>query len=1254
MVEADIAAKLFAAKQQFAQAGSIEQAAPSTPVEPSETQLTPFQNSVARLAVGVGVNTLDGMETFIPLLETQAGDPVDQTTIVDSLHDIASALSEYAQGQNYTLELGPYIEVVLNMFPKLDRVGQEEMSAEVVSMINSFSTLNNSYTVPALAQWIEGLDQLHASTASAKEAAIYHVVSFNTRNESVDVRATTYKPEIVGFISEENMGGIQQFTQVDGFEGKRPILYFDNEKSAVTLGFSPTESFVPEAEPRGHTLAEQLTEIEFLLRVKTPENIDVALTQQGEIDWDSVRDYVWTLKEALLNQGIDGVKGPHEEVINIITRLSKSLPEEDRGKLDDLVEDFVYDYADIDRVQAADDHIHWKQGVYQNGNGHEDGDAGEAHLASQQPGGPKFVKGILLILQDYDLDNVGQYMIHSLRSTYVSRPKVTFEEIRQEFGDQSETGGPVYPERVLRQIVQCFIETGYLRYNQRSDSYEFTQAGKQTQKLGGDEVSMISWANDVITGEPEVEHVKDYGEVIQHYEDYWRENALPKVEVTMDKDRVRPLYIADALHGKAMFDPKLLKRFLDYIDKLSPDEQPDMYVLSGLVEGEHKFVRKNHRAELAGNVMRHLTAQLESAKMIVDRLKSKGKPVIYSLSTEDFEECYNQTAETVRNLRNMDNQFRKNNRAFINYWQLDQLRTLDSWDRIFRFYVDVAYPYMLRSGRSLMDANEVTTASGGKIRVPEFLLLYNAHQRLSKGEKIPSRWSAILNENYITYPGKPTKDDYVITNGMDLNITTQGQVYTTRFKHNFADFTDITQKRPNIDAMKEDIEHSLATEGTAPDAEWDAHHDIFFAQAVAEAENGGLHWAGWLPSPLRTQQTKESLDWNVRGKKERNQRLRRDIPTPAMITMEQRDDGVVAFDVMTEKFNDKSTISPNRTAVITLNDFQVGSITALVDYSATLADIAFKEIAQNHKVVIVVNGDAIQGNIYKGMANENFATGLLPIDNQVKLVEDILKLTFAGMTQQQKDNIVVVGSTAGNHETRSWSDFTGAMYIAWQRQLFQKLFNDDNPNRVKEFKAFETPQGAFIRGSVGFEENLAGSGYGGIFMHEVKDTKGKGGEPGAAVLATKQMNNAHALLYRPYDFSFHGHWHNEQLTLNNDKLGIIAASMAAPSWYEYTKALQSHAGLTVTYMGGHLPVRVEFWPKKTLAKHKITSGPLNDEALADEGFHTDEGFDPLVHGFAIPPMLDDGRPASALQKKLWNTIWHNAFERQVLLGPKKG
>lgn len=1254
---------------------------------PSETTdaLTPFESSLVHLASNLNIDTIDGMNKFSPLIQLQDGKRNKRNS--RKAYETLSTLGDEIV-DSHPDGLRAFTDVVLQTLSLLHGDTSDKAKNLVTNTINRALPDARPQAVGSLFSWVDGLNRLSAE-ADGTQPRIYNLIYFDESNEAYEVRQTTFAPRFALLKSTSNdymfSSTVASEPQEAGqiLNGKSQV-FFDKAIAPVSLDIPPNtssgvteffwkqytsaankrnmtvlptpEKFLPENpdEQRKHTLQEQFAETTFIFRIAPPESVTQAINGEGsKLDWDTVRDYVWELKNKLPDsQSVV----QHHDAINIFVALWQRLSPEDQINLESLVEEYAFDFADQNKILAAADLIQWKQDIYTNSNGYSKPEEDESFLVSKRPDGPKFVKDILLLLNDTDFNKVGNFIQDELRDSFEPKPKVTFDEIKDFFGvDEIDTvqGPEEYPERVLRQIVQSFIETGYLKHNQKTDSYEFTARGKQTQKLGGDEITMISLANDILTGEPENEHVRTYEEVIRTYDDYWRENKLPKVDINVGGDRARTLYVTDALHGKNIFDPRLLDNLLGYVEQLPEADKPNIYVASGLIEGEHKFVRKNHRAELAGNTMRHLSAQLEGAKMIIDRLVKSGKPVVYSLSTEDFEECYNQTAETVRNLRSLDNQFRKNNKAFINYWQLDQLRTVDAWDRIFRFYVDVAYPYMLRSGRPLMNSDEVTVSSGGKLRIPEFLLLYNAHQRLSRGEKIPARWGAILNEKYIDFPGKSTPDDFAITNGMDMHVSTDDYQFTNRFLHNGTDFTDVTQRHPDLGVMKEDLAHEAVLEKVPPAAELDAHHGIFLAQALMSAADGGLHWGVELPSPLNTRQTKESLTWNVRGVKERNQRMRKDIPTPGLIAMEQRKDGVVAFDILTEKLNDKSTISPNRTAVITLNDFQVGSVTALVDYAATIADIAFREIAQNHKLVIVVNGDAIQGNIYKGMANENFATGLLPIDNQIKFVEDLLKLTFAGMTQQQKDNIVLIGSTAGNHETRSFTDFTGAYYINYQRQLFQKLLGDDNPDRVREFKAYETPEGAFIRGSVGFEPNLGGSGYGGIFMHEVMETKGKGGVPGAAVLATKAMNNAHVNMFQPYDASWHGHWHNEQITLNNDKVGIIAASAAAPSWYEYIKALQSHAGMTITYMGAHEPFRVEFWPKKTLAQHKISSGPLSDASLADEGFHTDEGFDPLVHGFGIPPMLEDGRPASALQKKLWSLIWHNAFERQILLGPKK-
>ncbi|MBI2595668.1 metallophosphoesterase [Candidatus Daviesbacteria bacterium] len=711
-----------------------------------------------------------------------------------------------------------------------------------------------------------------------------------------------------------------------------------------------------------------------------------------------------------------------------------------------------------------------------------------------------------------------------------------------------------------------------------------------------------------------IKPIQSLDQVHKIYQTKDESNKIDELKYDIKSDSVRTLYLSEILAGNNTADLPFLIETIQRI-KGSPEEyQPDIVVVSGLLEGNYKFRDKDRRSTLVLS----LDQQFATANLILKELEGLGSEIIYSLSTEDREICRDGTIEAMRALQNTAKPLIDKNKGLVTYWQIDQIKQNPAWDTHLKFQTNVVFEYCLRSGRRLKSAEEVKEATKGKIMMEEYLMLYDAFQKLVKLQDIPAGYREVLELDNIPLPDKKFSA-FELADDMDLVVNANSNNFTQKVKHNFKFGAKPLTRNPTD--VPEAITRQLSSEGIKPPnalITLSQHQTL----GVGDAENTWMISTGSFLDTSKTLDQKGSIASAGRAPSWRSLTTRKIVSLPTATMHEFTDDGRHVITFYNKKLLEKADYA-ERTTILTITDWQTGSMSARPDLQVKLLDLAISEILPGRPMWVLSTGDLFHGQNYKGLSMENFRTGQIRIEDQQRFVQELLERSTSHISTGNLSNIAGVSIVPGNHEWNSNYVNTGAIFNLSLVNSFRNLLKTDVETAGKKVRASElldTPNGDVVPVWSSFDEI---AGYGVLSQHMYLDKAG-GKVP---IYHAQKFIEGSGDFGRKIDISSTGHWHHNQYAVFGNKLHVINPSVAGLTNYEMMKGLRPTVGGALIHVGGGLPVQVEFLSLDTLLSHKITDGYFSDENLAREGFIDDRHFDPKRDGYF--------HRKSALQKALW-------------------
>lgn len=893
---------------------------------------------------------------------------------------------------------------------------------------------------------------------------------------------------------------------------------------------------------------------------------------------------------------------PHREIPNNVITLPTGIGQPSIGELVDT--SMIIKGKKVDRQQRM---IHASNLI----NSHSPQVSGV--LAERQDmvldTQPSYTRDLMSILSPRDFDRVG----HFLRTKLKDKPASESELFG---GDDSPQE---IPDIVLRKMIDGFIETGFVAYN-KDGSLKLTKRGKQ-DRIDHDALKSTLLAADILNVDYPHRRVQRMRDIEEAHE-INPNMQVDKVDVGVEGGSAKVLYLSEILVGNNASDIGFLRKTLKRIKRLPEDMRPNVIIVSGIMEGSHKFRNKDARQGLTQG----LDQQFASAKLILDEIESTGAKVIYLLSNNDREIARDGTIEAMRTIKNLAEPLSDKDKGHVTYWQQDQLKQNEAWDQNMRFQLDVVFPYSLKSGRRLRSADEVARITKGKLRIEEYLLLWEAHRALLRREEVPEVYKRVLNLDNIPVSGR--KDTGIrVTDGVDLTLTTSKGRDVTHMVRESLKFGSSPMYQSPSDAA-EAVQKQLITDGQdTPDVL------TVLDQQQGFGIGGREGWVVFAPGFTETKRLLKQKGTIARAGYSaawRQLTTRRVLGEPAATMHEITEDGRHIITIFNAKLLDKADAA-DRSTIALLTDWQTGSTTARPDLQVKFADIV-GNLMKDRPTYLFTDGDMIQGRNYKGMPEENAHIGLVRIEDQQAFVKEMLERSFAHVSKADFENLKKVGIVPGNHEWNSGYVLNGAIFNLYLVQAFQRMFAERGlipaSDQIKAYESVLTNSGDFLKAWTAFEEI---AGYGAHFSHIIQEKGGKGGGSKPPVFQAQGQFEGLGEVIKNTDIALYGHWHHPQYGLFGNKLAAIAPSLAGLSGFELVRGYLPTMGGLMVHLGGGLPPQLEVLGTEALNKHQISEGAYSDATLKRDGFKDDKHFDPVKHGFANRRV-----PQSALQKSLWH------------------
>ena len=728
------------------------------------------------------------------------------------------------------------------------------------------------------------------------------------------------------------------------------------------------------------------------------------------------------------------------------------------------------------------------------------------------------------------------------------------------------------------------------------------------------------------------------------YRKFREKRAVKKVSLETKNTSMKVLHFTEIQFGHKDLDEKALQQFLEQLKNLPEGEKPNVIVVSGLLFGRFKHWEKDkHRLKVWD-----MDKQLRAAKMFLDQVRELGIQVIYNTSDNDALIVKEYTYDAVKIMSDIlsgakfmpRNMTKKHLARGATYYQFEQQQSSKAWPQHFAFQWEVVFEYMLRSGRHLLSAEEVLAQHGEYME--EYLLLLYAYKNLKDGklleelakdgDKLAELALKVLEIGHISLPGKKPEDNLIVTSNFDMSVKTKGKEFAWEEKHFFRQSPTskvqdpLKEAREDIGqrhAMGEDTPRVFAVEGEG--------HSVgsLEGEKTLVFSTPGLH---------RVRDGDSSYTHVLSDENKRRHLTRRERFTPGVTPVTLLDDGRIQVDFWNEHFLEKAEKSKERSAVVLFSDWQTGSVTARPDLAVKALDYVFHDLLdKGHPVYLFFNGDIIQGRNYPEMPNENTDIGLVKIGHQVDFVYSVLEKVLSKVPREHKKKIRLVSITPGNHEWNSRHKDTGASHSDYLRDIFHNFSENTYPVKLHDYDAIVTYGGDRFKSFSAIED---------IEKHKVlvqhigleRGGKGGGGPP---IYQARELIRGIGPHMKNIDVIGTGHYHHPSYIMTNDKLAVINGSIAGISGYEWWRGYNPVIGTTILWLGGGQPPKLEILTRETLHKHEA-KGYYSDKNLAEEGFSTDQGFDPEKHGFGRVRVQDGARskrlPQSAVQHALWDEV----------------
>lgn len=824
------------------------------------------------------------------------------------------------------------------------------------------------------------------------------------------------------------------------------------------------------------------------------------------------------------------------------------------------------------------------------------------------------------------IDSIGALLTHA------KNPRSLEMLLSQNADDKAFKVIRDWPMWALSRVADSFADAGYVS-KMSSGLYKLKKdKGQYVSSLDYDSLRSVALAHKFMySGKNKKPEIKGISSLKQIYE---RNNQLIKIDkLDFDVPRAKIDFLSKVEIGYEDLDAEFIERKIEELRKKDPADRPAVIVLSDVIFGTFLITKKSKRLTLADG-MNSLDTQFALAKELVDQFLELGIKVVVMKGSDGWDLADNQAVKAVQRLQKKSASLAGLNEQFIDYHDADVIRQSETYDKNLQFQWNVIFPYCLRMGRSLMNADEVADKTGGEVKIEEYLLLQQIYDLHAIGEPIPQEYLQVVDLSQIPFKDKVFKDElYIVDDAIvTLNPTDGTKPFVVSLWERFANAPATLMGNP-ISALK-----IVANEAAATGRE---KYDLTVTTSQMWGTGVGTALNTMVASTPGTHTynaDKQGSHRRATGNSTHRQMMRGTPPVASSNSFEKgRGHTIVEFE--SKLIYDKSYATPP-SAVVLVQDLQIGGDTARLDLIPKYFDYIMTQVAPVQDTYWGFNGDITHGVNFPGAAISNAPTRLNSTAKQNELGRDLFEASLGHFNAQELANIKKWMNLPGNHQWNTKTRDTGELYIQWIEDLVKgRLRSAYGPSiteaelrrRVKTYQTMQTADGDLMLDAWTAIEPIGEVGL--MMQHLILDKMAKGGGD-IPVFQFKNFINGVGELAAKTDISLYGHWHHKMWMQLGHKVAGVGPALAGQSYYEWKLGYRPQIGALIVRFGGGKPVSFDYIDARALYNHKIQDGAFSPAALADEGFVTDKEFIPGQHGFGG---LSNG-PKDAVQKKIWSMI----------------
>ncbi len=773
------------------------------------------------------------------------------------------------------------------------------------------------------------------------------------------------------------------------------------------------------------------------------------------------------------------------------------------------------------------------------------------------------------------------------------------------------------PAIVRDEVVKRFADGKLVKLKGNKDETTTLSIGASKQAVRSLEMGELDTARYVRRiFSQETTEVETLDDVKKLYEEHNTERRIQQIRIKTDKPSASILPINEMRvgHQDGLPGIKLVESWAEGLKTAPEADKPSAILVANLVQGDFAHSQSKKRASLVTG-LETMTNQFKTAKIILDKLKETGIPVILSLGADDHRMAHDYTLDVVAELR----KFATGGDNLITYYNQNKLLQSETFQHHKKFQIQYMLPLCYTLGRRLRTADEMSDATDGEISRSEYLMLYDhivMREPLHPGVGVDEEALKGLGEWY---------KDIVVVDDADIVIETEGQERLYRYRHTES-FSPETLTSNHSDVVMKMLGNLGANGFDLPDASITGRGQ----EAIYVTASGvPVVTLPGLTDPTESLNSSQYYRMIPGDPSLRANALRKRPWTPLIDQFSIEDNGDVVHRYINKEFLDKADSLP-RTAIFELCDIQKGSPTARSDYFVQYLSYIL-ETAERMPVALQWAGDIIHGHIYSNFSDESQAVGLIRISSQKLVIEEYMMKAFghANVPRELLDAVIDVLVQQGNHDeiqrknVPNNNDSNIDYLINTSKRIFDR---DGEQSRVRHNAIFHTPGGTPVPTWMGtthlgaytlktahyhIERGMKGNSGGLPLYHPYQRIQGLGNEEQA-------------------DVYLGAHWHNEQAGVIGKKLVVIGGAWAERSEFEDRRGYDAKLAGTVIFLGGGEPPEVRFVHTQNLDNRPVKYGYFTPESLEAEGYRDDPGFDPTKHA----QYSNDAWPKSAIQKAL--------------------